>query len=422
MKAGRIVLSLVGAALIGGTTTSAEARSLAKQVDSFFGPGGLALDVRHADPTIPPHTAHFSSSTLTTLGLLIEQFVPQAADFPAISMAPGLTFRYDSQAQLFERVASSLGPVFVERAQTLGQGNFELGVSYLFIDFDQLDGNDLDRIGFTAHHSPDPISGNDTATVRFERFTLQSHVASFFTTYGVTDRWDVNFLLPLVSTYWSMRSRAHLDNESGPPHFFDDHSTERMFSAHDDKTGFGDLQVRTKYHLVRSELFNLASGLALRVPTGEEENFQGIGNTTLNTFLALSQAYGRFHAHLSTGIEINFDHSDRSRVRYAGGVMFGVIEQLALTVDVVGSSNLTGARISAAVPKFNETTSMTSLPIPSGFTRVAQTLRTDIVDLAVGVQVNLLRSVTGFVTVFLPLTDDGLRSDLIPAAGLEVSF
>jgi len=89
---------------------------------------------------------------------------------------------------------------------------------------------------------------------------------------------------------------------------------------------------------------------------------------------------------------------------------------------VVGRWNLTGARSSAAVPKFDNTTAVTSLPIPSGFTRVAQTLRTDIVDLAVGVQVNLLRSVTGFVTVFLPLTDDGLRSDLIPAAGLEVSF
>src|SRR5207244_12119254 len=114
-----LVLRPAGATLIGGTPTRAQGPSLAKHADSFFGPGALTLDVRHADPTIPPDTAHFSSSTLTTLGLLIEQFVPQAADFPAISMAPGLTFRYDAQAQLFERVASSLGPVFVERAQTL---------------------------------------------------------------------------------------------------------------------------------------------------------------------------------------------------------------------------------------------------------------------------------------------------------------
>jgi len=424
MRVNNLVLSLVSASFVWGGASSVEARSLAKQVNSFFGPGGLALDVRSADPTVPSHTAPFSSSTLATLGLVIQQFVPQAADFPAISMAPGLIFRYDPQVQLFERAATSLGPVFVERAQTLGRGQLEMGFAYLFVDFDSLDGHDLDHIAFSAHHRPDPLAGNDTASVRFESFTLQSHELSFFATYGLTERWDVNFLLPLVSTYWSMRSRVHLNNESGPRYFFDSglQTIERTFSAHDNKIGVGDLLLRTKYHFLNSQLFDLAAGFALRLPTGERENFQGVGNTTLTPFLALSEAYGRFHTHMSSGIEINFDNADRSRVRYAGGVTFEVIEQLALLVDVIGSSNLTTTRLSATVPTFDDNPPQTSSPLPSGFTHVTTTLRTDVIDLAIGIEGNLFRSVAGFFTVFVPLNSDGLRSDLIPAAGLEVNF
>ena len=64
-----------------GRATRVEARSLAKQVNSFFGPGGLALDVRHSNPTLPLHTAHFSSSTLATLGLLIQQLALSGVGF-----------------------------------------------------------------------------------------------------------------------------------------------------------------------------------------------------------------------------------------------------------------------------------------------------------------------------------------------------
>jgi hypothetical protein len=109
-------------------------------------------------------------------------------------------------------------------------------------------------------------------------------------------------------------------------------------------------------------------------------------------------------------------------VRYAGGVTFQVIEQLALLVDVIGSSNLRTDRVSTKVPVFAATTSATAPPPATGFTRISTTLNTDIVDLAVGLKVNLVESAVGFVTVFLPLNDDGLRSDLVPAVGLEVNF
>jgi len=56
--------------------------------------------------------------------------------------------------------------------------------------------------------------------------------------------------------------------------------------------------------------------------------------------------------HANGGIEINFDDSDRSRARYAGGVTLRLIEQVAFLVDVVGSSNIQTDRVSTKFPQY----------------------------------------------------------------------
>src|SRR4029453_3242933 len=98
-----------------------------------------------------------------------------------------------------------------------------------------------------------------------------------------------------------------------------------------------------------TEGFNLASGLALRFPSGQEGNFQGLGDYTLTPFLALSQEYGPIEGHANGAIQINFDDSDRSRCRYAAGVTLKLIEDIALLADVIGSANLQSDRISRPV-------------------------------------------------------------------------
>ncbi len=99
-----------------------------------------------------------------------------------------------------------------------------------------------------------------------------------------------------------------------------------------------------------------------------------------------------------------------------------LIEQLAFSVDVIGSSNVTTDRISIDVPEFGADAFDTSPPSPSGFTRISRNLSTDIIDLSLGFKLSLFKSVIGFVNFFVPLNTDGLRADFIPTAGLEVSF
>lgn len=118
MKTRYIVRSLACAILVWGAAPGVEARSLAKQIDEFFGPSGILLDVGDSPGGGSLHSTQFTSSSLATLGILVKMLSSNAVEVPAISTAPGLTFRYDPDTQLFERSTTFLGPVFVERALT----------------------------------------------------------------------------------------------------------------------------------------------------------------------------------------------------------------------------------------------------------------------------------------------------------------
>jgi len=437
MTRAKIMVGVVFATFVVGSSGLAEARGLTDRISFLFGDRGVEADV---DDNAIPHRAHFTNQSLATLSLLVKQVAASAADFPAISTVPGFTYQFNTQLQVFERSSSSLGSVFVERPETLGRGKVDFGFSYLFIDFDELNGKNLDHLSFrnlghndccnTPNPPPSPnvpAFERDTADVFFKKFTLESHVVSLFATYGITERWDVNILLPFVFTHFKVRAQAVLNDESGThTHSFDNatKATTEVRSSSDDPVGIGDLLLRTKYHLIDNNGFNLAAGLTLRLPTGDEDDFQGLGDTMTTPFLALSQEYGRFHLHGTGGIEFNWDDSDRTRARYAAGVAFSLIEQLVLNVDVVGSSYLKKDRLSVQVPQFVNapgTSEATPATLPAT-TTFSTKIRPDIVDLAVGFKANIYGALVGYANVFLPLNDDGIRADVIPSAGLEVSF
>ncbi|MGH7858841.1 MAG: transporter, partial [Candidatus Binatia bacterium] len=363
-----------------------------------------------------------------------------AADFPAVATAPGFTYRYNPKLELFEPSTANLGPVFVERPQTLGKGKMDFGFSYLYVDFDQLEGEDLEGLEFRglSHNdccragNPPPSPGDpsfeiDTADFRYEEFDLTSHVFNFSGTYGVTDAWDVNLLVPVVYTSVDVRGRATLNNESGSDtHFFETESgttvEERSFD--DEAFGVGDLQLRSKFRFYDADALGMATGLALRVPTGDEDDFQGLGDTTLTPYLSAAHGRERLEIHASTGVQINFEDADRSRLRYAGGVTFQLVDRLALLVDVVGNSNLVVDRIGVTVPQFVNAPGTSEAPpttIPAEV-RFTDNVFTNIIDIAPGLKGSLSESVVGWVTVFVPLNDDGLRADFIPAGGVQATF
>jgi len=425
MRRSRVVVAASIVALV-TAAGRAEARSLVERIDKMFGERGITLTEDQVNGL--PHEAHFSSDSLARLGTLTAQLAASAADFPAISTVPGFTYRYNPTLEVYELSSQSLGSVFVERPLTVGRGRFDVGATYSFIDFDNLDGKDLDHLAFRGlkhqdccggPNTPgDPAFERDTADIVFEKFKLQSHVISLFATYGVTDHWDVNVLLPIVRTELEARAVAVLHNTTIPPtHFFNlpAGTTREIGETSDEKTGIGDVKLRTKYTLLDGDPIALAPALTLSLPTGDQRDFQGTGDTTITPLLAVSKELSIVDLHGAFGFEVNADSLDRSRIRYGAGATVQVIKQFAFLLDVIGNSNIEHATLTAKVPIFRGTQFVGNEKHSSDF-------RTDIVDLAVGFKANIAGTAVAFFDVLVPLNDDGLRADFIPTAGLEASF
>jgi hypothetical protein len=73
----------------------------------------------------------------------------------------GFTFALDPALGTFVRTTESLGPLFAERAPTLGRGKLNVNVSFTFFEYDEFNGEDLDNLSVVARHDPDTIGFPD---------------------------------------------------------------------------------------------------------------------------------------------------------------------------------------------------------------------------------------------------------------------
>src|SRR4030095_6966561 len=105
-----------------------------------------------------------------------------------------------------------------------------------------------------------------------------------------------------------------------------------------DAFGPGDLLLRAKYRFLDRNTWGLAAGLTLHFPTGNEDNFQSIGDTVVTPSIVASWQSARWDVHGSFGVDIKAGDLDRSGVRYGVGASFAVLERLTLLADVVGTS------------------------------------------------------------------------------------
>jgi hypothetical protein len=404
-----IVAVLMAAVLLTVTARDVSARSLTEKLHVFIANATTPLAVDVLEPISP----------------IIQRVGIRGADFPVTSTTPSFTYTYDPEVGMFERSSGSLGPVFLERGETVGERRFELGFSYLYADLTDEGGkNFADRIFLGSEVT---TGGATVAGVfRGEDFSLVQQVFTFSGTYGITNRWDVNLVVPLLYTRVDLQGRVvqAIDTGSGPQI---GQGTFRFSDLFDNEAfGVGDVLVRTKYRFLDGPAAKVAGLLSLRLPTGNEENFQGLGDVTVTPGLVVSHAFGRHDLHAQLGVEANADDLQRSRARYGIGATLQLLDQLAFLADVLGSSSFVDdefeiAKRGRVVPNFNL--------LPNDFVRanrptevVAFVPRSDMVDLAVGFRVNLIGTAVAFASAIVPLTNDGLRADVIPAGGIEVTF
>lgn len=411
------------------------AKSLEDRLAGFAGAGGLIRDfnVKQGGQVSGVVSLGSPARIPDFFGPVIEKLAIRGADFPVTSTVPGFSYVFDPQLQVIERSAQ-MGPVFVERVETVGKGRFELGASFLFASLEEVNGGGFGGTDVLfARNKQITVNGQDViplASTTVESLRLEYYWTNASFTYGLTDKWDVNVLLPVV--YTTMRARGFqqfpllaadtLQQTGSICQVQANGDCPSTFDARADGSAFGvgDLLVRTKYQLPNAGPVSLAGALSLRLPTGSVEDFQGLGDYTITPTGVAQLPIGKHALHATLGFEVNADDLTRTRARYSLGGSIQVLDQLALLIDVLGSSSLADDKFEVAsigapvngVTFEGTTANTTKLAVP----------RSDLIDLATGLKVALGQHGAFYVGAIVPLTNDGIRAQVIPTGGIQIGF
>jgi len=339
-----------------------------------------------------------------------------ARSVPVAAASPGVNFTFNPETGAFERETTVLGQLFLERAATLGRGKWNFSVGYEWVPLDTVDGRDLDSLSDTGSFIVDP-NGGGFFTIPHFALDLATNQVTLMATYGVTDDLDLNLTLPLLQSAFTVRALLRQPSAG----------RTQLDHAHASAFGVGDLLLRAKYRVVHDPLGDLAAGLVLRVPTGNEDNFQGTGVWEVSPALYGSTrafAVGEtvwVQAYANAAVDLDAADVGASEARFGLGLDCAVGRRFTGAIAFLAREPFTGI----APPGFFDVQRVdpkTGLPFRApilGFDRG----RPSYYDLSLGGRVMLWRdTLIGFVNVLLPLNDDGFRSDVIPLAGIEAVF
>lgn len=338
---------------------------LAGLLTQLFGGDGITL----ATTPVFDHSAHFRADTLEKF----EELSLRVFDLsiPLTSGDGGATFVYDPVADDFVRAEGGLGTVFAERASTLGRGRISLGLNYQDISFDRLNGVSLDALTVDLHHrpvggpGPDVCIGNappdchlielDVVRVTMD-LDLDVKLTTLFASFGLTDRWDVGFIVPMLDTRLRVDARASVvEHETavlspGTIHGFHPDATEgdvphsRVSGRH---RGVGDLHLRSKYQLHAGPRHGLSVTAHARLPTGDADNLQGIesygGNLGVLYSGNLAWAGGTLNPHVNLALEINAGALGQEEIDLVTGLEYTRQvgnQEVAVTLDVMATEQL----------------------------------------------------------------------------------
>lgn len=364
------------------------------------------------------------ADVLTDIGDRLTHATAEAfvRSYPVMAASAGVTYRFDPLTGAFEREAAMVGQLFVERAEPIGRGHWNFGVSYQRIALDSIDGKDASDL-----RDPIPIAlVNDDREVvglaTFDRLSISAvtHVTTFSLTYGVTDAADVNLTVPLiVSNLDTTADVTGLDLESGAV-------VQATTSDHETSTGFGDVILRGRYRFLNLDWLKMAAGLVLRFPAGDVDSVRGTGEYEIAPLLYASTptwrpaSWARLTAYVNGGVDFVVENVDASEGRWGVALDWGVSDGATIGLAVLGRHQF--ERL--APPGFFEVVRV----LPDGDLAVAPLFgiegeRPDYYDFSVGGRVNLWRdTLIAFANVVIPLNDAGIRTKVIPLVGIEAAF
>lgn len=428
----RFRVSLMALLILASAPATSSAQGLRSRIAQLFSFGdcGAPLCLDGSVNAQNGHGQHFIPAALggneTVISFIIDAIGTNVSNIPLGATSSGATFTLVEGLPV--KSSESSGPIFGERAQTLGRGRLVVGANMSAMSFSSLRGTSLDDLEFNFTHQDVGTPGLGSPS--FENDFIEVHtsvdlnlvVASFYATYGVTDRFDIGIAIPLVHTSFRGHSDAQVVTFSTTPlHFFSGTSTNPVLTASADAsgnaTGLGDLAVRAKLNLNRSARASFSMLAELHAPTGDEDELLGAGDWALRGLGVYSARFDAFSPHLNFG----------------GVYRSGDLQTSALVANV-GFDQLLAPWATFAFDLLSEWqlgTSPLEIPDPVQysfpFERTViptniQDRRDDLIGMSVGAKLRMDSGATGIINVIVPIGQGGLRPQAVWTAGLEYNF
>ena len=224
-----------------------------------------------------------------TADAISEFLLLELATLPITSSGGGFTYRLDPVLGAMRRASTSFGPFFAERSLTIGRAGASFGVNYQSAIFDSIDDRSL-RDGTLVSTASVLAPEREPFDVETITLRIRTDTVTAVANYGVTERFDVSGALPFVRLGLSGQ---RLDTYRGQSFI------QALASA--SATGFGDLVLRAKYNVIEATRGGLAIGAETRLPTGDDDNLLGTGETSIKPRAVASVESERVGLHVDVG-------------------------------------------------------------------------------------------------------------------------
>jgi hypothetical protein len=443
----RSVRFFLAAALLASAAASASGQSFnLRDLLTDFLRQGITLSPPTGD--FPSHAAHFigdDSPQFLALQEFNAQIATQLSSFPLASSSGGFVYTFDPALGVLTRATESFGPIYAERADTIGKGRFNLGINYSHFTFDEINGLSLPegdvRLVFThedTNHDGDNHSlffEGDVITAAL-RLKIDTDIAALVFDYGVLDNLDLGFAIPIVSVDMEAQTDASIERlatgTTAPGiHRFQNGQSTETFRQSGSASGLGDVVLRAKYRFLSSPKAGLALALDARLPTGDELELLGTGLTQLKAFVVGSAHLGGFSPHLNAGYTWSLEGSDQphasDEVNYTVGFDWALGPRFTFVVDAIGRTFLNAQSIRVEDTLFEANTTTNPSEPPNIVSAVLPRLVTERGSInqvlgSVGVKINPFGNFLLTLNGLFPLNDEGLQDGFTPLVGIDYSF
>ena len=368
----------------------------------------------------PPHAGDFDASKgLKTFRGITRAIAGIPSNLPVDSSSASFTYDINPATGVPERVTTDgLGPMLVQRAQTLGQFRLNTAFVWTRLEHRTIDGREIDDLRSVA-----PLKDVPGGQFAFEQDYLDlrirvraiEDVFAYIFTFGVTDWMDINAVILTVNVDLKVEARAMLHDGGRGVHGFDptpgrvvapntSPTDPAVDGAEDSAFGMGDTLLRLKVkpldaifrtsHPPLSDYFQFALLAQMRLPTGDVDNLLGSEYENYRLLAIFSQTFGGFfEPHVNLGYKFSVQAGGHDVFLYSAGFAIRCVSWLTVFADVNGRKE-----------------------------EVVAKSATDIVDLLVGFKVNPFEDFVLGVNFLVPLNEQGLRTDFAPSVGLEYTF